>query len=132
LAGHSDNLGIVWPDAQLDGISADYDEVRVFVEETSTSRCLVVRCVGHIGVRILGFWDETVVENARVVSEHEFLTACLSDLARRYPNEWPATGQECREKRTWRVLEIQLCDGAEIVVVAAEILVDVPEKPEKR
>lgn len=111
--------GIQWPDAELNGISADYDVVTFYLRESSGRR-VQVRCVGHIGLCVEGFWDETVIGDADIVSSHPFGERCVASLNERLGAPLPPTGSPARDSGSFETLVITLSDNARIFCCASE------------
>lgn len=120
MTGRSSINGLIWADAELEGLAVDYDDVVISVTETATNTARHVRCRGYIGYQAIGFWDEVIVESAWLDPAHDFLSVCRQNLERRFPKGAPETGQHSRNKRAWTTLVIKLIDGAEMLVVASE------------
>lgn len=110
---------VLWPDAHLESITIDYEEVRISLEE-STGRRMTVSCWGHIGYSMVGFWDEMIVERASCDPKDPFLAECLRSLESRYGQKWFDSGSPARNTRSWNVLRIVLSDGVELKVAAAQ------------
>lgn len=127
MHGHSSGEAVLqqvlWPDAELLAVSIDYAAVVIKIRE-STGKVRSVRCEGYIGYSLAGFWDEVVVDRAKVVDSTDFAERCVNDISKRFGRDWPSTGNEQRNTRTWRVLVIQFSDGAQMEVVAASLQVE--------
>jgi hypothetical protein len=114
---------ILWPDAELDSASVDYDDVTITVRE-STGRQRSIRCEGHIGYELCGFWDEVIVEHAELTEHDEIIERCIRELSQRLGTDWPETGNASRNDRSWKALIIHLSDGAALKIVAARFFVE--------
>jgi len=127
MTGHSldkSELDIVlWPDATLEQVAADYDAVTLRVRE-STGQLRTIRCEGHVGYALCGFWDEIVIEHAIVTQDHPFIAECVENIARRLGAGWIDSGNEQRNTRQWTALVVQFLDGARLQVVAARFTLD--------
>jgi hypothetical protein len=127
MPGHSKDesslANVLWPDAELGSASVDYDAVTIKVRE-STGRQRSIRCEGHIGYELCGFWDEVIVERAELTEEDEIIVRCTRELSRRLGTDWPETGNATRNDRTWKALVIHLSDGAALKIVAARFFVE--------
>jgi hypothetical protein len=110
---------VVWTDAEIQSVRADYDTVCIELLE-STGRRRVVKCRGHIGYQLVGFWDEIVVERAEFVERDPFLDDCIRAIRRANGEQPMESGDPIRNKRTWRVLLIHLADGAVLRVAAGQ------------
>jgi hypothetical protein len=113
-------LDILWADAQLNGVFATYDKVELEVRET-TGRRVGVTAVGHIGFKLVGFWDETVIESADIVAAHPFADACLASISERLGEPAPETGSPERNSRDFVTLVVSFSDGAVLLCAAAEL-----------
>lgn len=109
---------VLWPDAEIQALVVNYDAVLVSVRE-STGRRVDLRCIGHIGLSIEGFWDEVVVANADLVAAHPFMDRCLDSLRERLGEDLPPTGSPHRDAQDFATLVITLSDGARIVCTAS-------------
>ena len=124
MPGHSDEpelRDVLWPDAEIQSIEIDYEELRISLLE-STRQKRIVSCHGYIGHVLVGFWDEVVVERAELIGDDPFLKECVESLRLRYARDLPDTGSPARNLRTWRVLRVHLSDGAVLKVVAAQFV----------
>lgn len=110
---------VLWPDAEIQGVVFNYDDVIVSVREP-TGRQVDLRCLGHIGLSIEGFWDEVVVDSADLVATHPFMDRCLASLRERLGDDLPPTGSPSRDAQDFTTLVITLSDGARILCTASE------------
>jgi hypothetical protein len=121
MSGHSDAGAlseVLWADAELRSTLVDYEEVRIrLVESTGLERTVI--CHGYIGYAMAGFWDEVVVERAEIVSEDSFLLECVRNLETRHRQGLFDSGSPERNRRSWKVLNIYLSDGAVLKIAAA-------------
>ena len=123
MNGHSINSEmqsidhVLWPDAEIENISVGYERVDISLTE-STGNKRQITCWGHVGVRMLGFWDEIVVEGAAVLTDDPFIDACVGSLTSRFAKGLPETGSPDRNAKMWTLLRITLGDAATIDVVA--------------
>src|SRR3974390_3477963 len=105
MNGHFNNIegeGILWPDASLEGVEAGYEVFSIRVREESGGG-KVVHCLGYIGFQMAGFWDEVIIETARVLSDHPFISDCERRL-----KSMPETGAKTRAATGNLLLEITL------------------------
>lgn len=122
MHGHSENeplLSVLWPDAEILSVHVDYHAVTLQIRET-TGLERRIRCGGQIGYQLVGFWDEVVVESARVVLEDPFLDECLRTIRVACGATPPTTGNPARNRQSWRLLSIHLADGTVFRIAAAE------------
>ncbi len=116
MTDHSDNgiAGdtILWADASLESIRADYEEFAIRVRE-DTGGTKLLRCLGYIGFQMVGFWDEMIIETATLHSRHPFLTECERRL-----KQLPPGGAKMRMATGNRLLEITLIDGCRLWICA--------------
>lgn len=108
---------MLWPDATIKSVSADYDAVVLRLEE-STGRQRVVRCDGYIGYALCGFWDEVIVSRAQLVDKHPSIDRALQSLSARLGSDPGDSGNVERNSRKWRALIVELSDGASLEIVA--------------
>lgn len=108
---------VLWPDASIKSVSADYDAVVLRLEE-STGRQRAVRCEGYIGYALWGFWDEVTVSNARLVDKHPSIDCALKSLSGRLGSDPGDSGNVLRNTKKWRALIVDLSDGASLEIVA--------------
>jgi hypothetical protein len=119
MTGHSEPLQTVrWSDAYLLDVSVEYERVRLSLRESGGST-VEVSAWGHIGVSLVGFWDETVIEAADLVTAHPFAESCMIAIADRYGNELPETGSPERNAGEFATLVVGLSDGATLLVAAS-------------
>lgn len=114
---------VLWPDATLEYVAVDYDSVVLRVRE-STGQMRTIRCEGHIGYGLCGFWDEVIIERAEVTSTHPFIERCVSSISQRLGQGWIDSGNEQRNSRQWRALVVHLSDGSCVEIVAARFTAD--------
>lgn len=123
-AGASIGGTILWPDATVESLTVDYDDVVLRVRE-SGGRRRRLRCAGHVGVQLTGFWDENIVERAAASETHPFAEECLAHAARGSPS-----GSAARNAPGKAVLEIVFLDGCRLLVCATRFVVEAPEEGE--
>lgn len=125
MIGHSreDLNKVYWPDAEIDLISIDFDELTIHLTESSQKKT-TIRCQGYIGYTLLGFWDEIIIRKVELRDTDELLDACIHSLKQRYGDELPESGNSVRNRRSYHALEIELIDGAIMKIVAADFIVD--------
>lgn len=110
---------VLWADAAIQTLVVTYDAVIVSLRE-STGREVSLRCVGHIGLSIEGFWDEVVIDSADLVPSHPFMDRCLASLRERLGDVLPPTGSPSRDTLEFSTLVITMGDGARILCTASE------------
>lgn len=127
MIGHSEIessiTDVLWPDAMLELVSADYHSVALRVRE-STGRIRTVRCNGYIGYKLLGFWDEAVIRSAELIESSSFIEQCVNDISGRLGEVWLDSGDRERNTRHWRALIVHLSDGASVQVAASQFSAD--------
>jgi hypothetical protein len=109
---------IVWPDASLEKIDAEYEEFIIRVQEEVGGR-KVVRCLGYIGFQMVGFWDEVIIERAIFHPNHAFTRACERRL-----KSLPETGAKTRAATGNKLLEITFIDGCALWICASQFRCD--------
>ena len=81
MSGHSSSgtvlEQVLWPDATLESVTADYDAVTLRVRETS-GKIRTICCEGYIGYAMYGFWDEVIIERAEITTEHPAIDRCVA------------------------------------------------------
>jgi hypothetical protein len=126
MPGHSESKAVLeqvlWPDATFEHLAVDYNAVVLRIRE-STGTLKTVRCEGHIGLALQGFWDEVVVERAEIATEHPAIEESVSSISRRQGREWIDSGNEQRNSRRWTALLVHLSDGCCLEIVAAKFTV---------
>ncbi len=123
MTGHSNTRElskIYWPDAVIEGITVDYDTVALRVR-TADGSIYIVRADGYIGLSLLGFWDEVIVERVELRERHPGLDACIEAIARRHGSTWNDSGNLERNSRCWFALSIYLIDGCVLEIFAARL-----------
>ncbi len=123
MADHTKSINsVLWPDAEIDNLSIDYDTVSISLKE-STGRKRIITCEGYIGYKVVGFWDESIVASGNVEYNHPFITECLGVVRAKYGDKaWP-TGSPARNQNNWSLLRIELIDGIEILIVCSVMYV---------
>ena len=113
---------VLWPDAEIEGIRVSYESIDIALTE-STGQKMRVICSGHIGFRVIGFWDEVVIERAEATLTDPLIRECLQSLEARFGSRLHDTGSLDRNAREWALLRITLGDAAKIEVVASKFFV---------
>jgi len=114
---------IRWADAELQSVTVDYDAVVLRVRESAGS-VRTLRAEGYIGYKLVGFWDEVVIDRAELCDTHPGLDACVDSIERRLGASWLDSGNVARNGRRWFALLLHLSDGAVLEVFAARVLVE--------
>ncbi len=115
---------VAWADSELEAVNVDYDNVVLDITLSGETKPVRLICAGYVGFSLVGFWDEIIIDAVRVFDEHDFLTSCKNEIARRYPSGAPDTGQPHRNVRNWSVLAVSFIDGATMFVAAIEFRVE--------
>jgi hypothetical protein len=110
---------VLWADAEIQALEVNYDAVVLSLRE-STGREVALRCVGHIGVLVEGFWDEMVIASADLVAAHPFMDRCFASLKERLGDDLPPTGSPARNSLEFSTLVVHLGDGAQLLCTASE------------
>lgn len=119
---------VLWADAELLGVTADYDSLSLTLRE-STGEVRRIVCEGCIGYEAIGVWDEIVVAEARLNVGGPFLTRCIEELERRLGATRPPSGSQARNGRTTMELTVVLSDGCEIRVAMNGLRLEDAKKP---
>jgi hypothetical protein len=114
---------VLWTDAALEQVTADYNSVVLRVRE-STGVVRTIRAEGYIGMNLHGFWDEVIIERAEVSRVHPTIDSCINSISQRFGERWPESGNKTRNSRKWLALIVHLSDGACLEVVAAALSVE--------
>ena len=112
-------LNVMWADADLEGLTFDYGRVELRIRETTGQR-VTIGALGQIGLRICGFWDESIIESGVLVDDHPFADDCRRALVERLGSDLTKSGSPSRNRGKFSTLVISLIDGADLVCVAAE------------
>jgi hypothetical protein len=107
---------VLWPDASLEGIQADYDAFILRITEDSGST-KVIRCPGYVGYQMVGFWDEVIIESSTIVSAHPFISECESRI-----KQLPEGGSADRSQTGNYLLEIVFIDGCKLWVCGKQFI----------
>jgi hypothetical protein len=107
---------ILWPDAIMERLEAGYDELTLTIKENFGDAKLL-RCIGHLGFRMVGFWDELIIESAALHPEHPFTGECEHRV-----NALPPTGSPGRVAVGNQTLEIVFIDGCRLWICAGQFL----------
>lgn len=124
MTGHSIINEVLWTDAEIEFFKIDYDSFDIKIIETS-GRKVLVSAKGFIGYKVVGFWDEIVIERGVIHDEHDFQNECLSNLKSRLGDKIQPTGCDDRKLDNLKSLEIKLIDGCSIIVVATKFVLDI-------
>jgi hypothetical protein len=125
-------LGLAWADASLKSLTVTFDDVLIVLDPTLVEGrpepLLQVRCLGHLGLQLVGMWDENFVDHAVVHDHHPFATDCIRDIRRRHTAAGVVpggTGTPDRNLDDVSTLEITMQDNMVILIVAAAFEVSV-------
>jgi hypothetical protein len=125
MTGHSSYEAmskVRWADAEVKAVAIDYDSVCLSILE-SDGETRTLRAVGYIGYKLIGFWDEIVVERAEMFDRHPFIDECTESINRRLGTRWLDSGNEARNRRSWFALIVHLSDGSAVEIAAAAFVV---------
>src|SRR5262249_15979607 len=118
MTGGDDVIQMVrWADARLEALTFAYDAVELVLVESNGCRMKVIT-VGPFGVKIEGFWDETVIEDADIVAAHPFAEQCWDSIVDRSRGNPSDSGSDDRNRRSFLTLVVTLIDRCRIVVAA--------------
>ena len=118
---------VLWPDAELESLTVDYDSVKMRIEE-SNGFSKVVTCHGYIGFEGIGLWDEIVIETASIHHDHELIHRSLTSISNRHGENIIDSGSSARNLRDWSLLSIKFIDDSEVNVVMSRVSVEVIDK----
>jgi hypothetical protein len=110
-------LDFFWPDAQVERLEADYNDVSLKISNSGRGQ-VTIRCRGHIGLQWLGHWDETIVERGELLDRHEFIQACRATITERAG--MADSGSPLRNSLDFRLLRVVFIDGCELLIVASQ------------
>ncbi len=124
-------LGLAWADASLGSLTVSFDEVMFVLDPTLVAGrpepMLQVRCLGYLGLQLVGMWDENFVDHAVLHEDHPFAQDCVRAIKQNYTaaGVLGGTGTPERHLDAISTLEIVMGDGMRILIVAAgfEVLV---------
>jgi hypothetical protein len=111
-------LDVLWPDAEIESLTFDYDRVRLMVREP-TGRVVSVDAHGPVGLEVDGFWDEIIVADADLVENHPFAERCWDSVTSRTTDDPPPSGSPDRNMRSFLTLVVTLVDGCHVRIAAA-------------
>jgi hypothetical protein len=126
MTGHfssGEHAKVRWADAELQGVSIDYDAVSLRVRESCGSM-VVLRAEGYIGYKLVGFWDEVVIVRAEVTADHLGLDECARSIEQRLGPRWLDSGSDSRNRRDFFALLVHFSDGSVLEVYAAQLRVE--------
>ena len=89
------HMSVLWPDAAIERLTVDYDAVVLQIRE-ATGTVKRVRCEGHIGLSLNGFWDEVIIEGADVLTSHPAIDRAVASITQRLGATWLDSGNEQR------------------------------------
>ena len=112
-------MNVYWPDAQVESVRIDYDQVKIEVSQGDSAFEVIAN--GPIGVQWSGLWDETIVQEASVTSDHEFARQSWA-LAAKRGADTSDSGSPARNRRSWQTLDVTFIDGSHLLIAAAEFV----------
>jgi len=119
-----EELNVRWPDSSIRGISVDYDALKVEIQEGGKfnldTRTLF--CLGFLGFQMIGFWDEVIIRDAKIYSEHHFIAKCEHRVKQQLPS-----GSIERSVEGNSLFEMELIDGCKLWVCAKHFVADSPD-----
>lgn len=113
---------MAWSDGSFDSLLIDYDSVTVTLRDSLDDTYILV-CSGYIGLKSIGYWDESVLSKIELHKEHEMIDECITGakgLRDEEGNLVLDTGCPQRNIGEWFLLKIVLIDGHEMFIVAAD------------
>ncbi len=111
-----------WIDAYLLGIAIEYEQVVLDLRD-SAGDLARISALGHVGVSLVGFWDETVIDDAKIVADHPFGELCRSSIEERLGTPLDS-GSPDRNSKHVETLVVSLSDGAQLLIAAASFVVE--------
>jgi hypothetical protein len=116
---------VLWADAELESLSADYDVLVLKIQE-STGAEVRVSCHGYIGYERIGAWDELIIASACIsASKGDFMSRCMSAIESSLASEFDS-GSPDRNAGSFHLMEITFVDSSCLQVAAARFEVDRP------
>ena len=109
--------GLLWQDAQLEGVEIGYGSIKLKVLDTS-KKSWTVQFDGYIGFSHLAMWDEVVIDKLVLHENHSLLEHCLKEIETNLKGTAPDSGDEYRNLRNPKVVEIEFIDGSSFFIVA--------------
>ena len=119
-----EGAGIYWPDSFVEYFRCgwDTDEFVLLVSEDMPrgfpKSLKLVRCHGFIGLKIVGIWEEGIVETAQLYLSHDFITECETECEKRVQTEKTDRQSGERSVSGNRLLEILWIDGCRLWICA--------------
>jgi hypothetical protein len=121
MNGHFDNesqiASIRWPDATLLRIDARYEECVLHIRQDPGIET-VIRCIGYVGLKLVGFWEEIIIKGAVIHGQHEFIEACEQRV-----RSLPESGVPDRVATGNELLEIIFIDDCRLWVCAGRFII---------
>jgi len=115
--------GIYWPDAALNSVTQTFENVSVSITDCNGKQ-IEVTALGFIGHRMVGFWDEVIVESSTLVITHPFIDECVSAISMHHTDGVPDSGSLKRNHgESWLLWNLTLADGVSLQIVAREFRV---------
>jgi len=121
MTGRSEQLDVLWADAEFRSFSADYDCVELRLTEAG-GRAVTIVGEGYLGFRRSPAWDEVVVESAEISRETPLIAELSEDLAQSGAARIDS-GSPSRNERSWVQLTVRFIDGSDLILVAARFRV---------
>ena len=113
---------VLWPDASLESVTIDYDAVFVRIRG-STGTFKDICCRGYIGYKMVGCWDEMIIDRAELVEDDDAIRECAKAITDRMGNNWGEAGSPARNTRTFAAFRVHFIDSSVLAVVAGEFSV---------
>lgn len=107
---------ILWEDAELESIFIDYDNFVIKINQSNGLQKEII-CQGYICYENQSFWDEIIIESAELKDEDPFLSEAIASLKNKLGKNFSNSGNDLRNKKDWKLLNIVLIDGNEIKIV---------------
>ena len=107
----------------IESLTVKYDSVSIELTEDYTNRRFRVTCLGFIGIEVIGFWDDQIIDRAELSPRHEFINTTTEQMFKhvRFPRD---TGCIERNRGKFELLEIILIAEARIRIVFNELQVE--------
>lgn len=118
-----------WTDWALTKMECTFDEVVVTIQAVPHEYTISFRCVDHIGVKYIGHWDESIIEDITVEDRGELIEESLNIVRELYGSSpiYPGTR---RLDDPYVQMNIRLIDGNTISIACKSIEIIEPQGAE--
>lgn len=111
-----------WADWNLKKVEIDFEKVNIIVSDHEDGTLVAISCNDYIGLKIIGHWDEAIIEDIVVSEAGELIDQSIDVVKEKYGSNPVLGGGVKKIHDKWLQLEIRLIDGISLTVACRDII----------